>query len=438
MAEDLEVSPSYVALMERNQRPVTAEMLLRLAATYAVDIAEFGGGSASDVSDRLSDILRDPMFADIDLGGTDAADVASGYPGIADAILRLHAAYREGEMALADRNKQAPSGPDPVAEARYFLGARKNFFPAVDEQAERLATTAEESGGLTQHLEKQHGFEVRRLPRDVMVGAIRRLDHHRRELALDETLDGATRHFQVALQLAYLQLGDAIEAALAEGAFQSENGRRLARRALANYAAAAIIMPYRDFQHTAEERRYDIEALSRRFGASFEQTAHRLTTLQKRGQEGVPFFFIRVDAAGNISKRLDGAGFPFARHGGSCPLWSVHHAFRTPRQIIPEWLELPGGERFFSIARTVTAGGGAYGAPRAERAIALACAEQHAKKLVYTDDPSVSPTRPTPIGVTCRLCHRTKCAARAEPPIGRPVAEDVFRRPVAPFAFTDE
>ncbi|MEM7739689.1 MAG: short-chain fatty acyl-CoA regulator family protein [Pseudomonadota bacterium] len=438
MADDLEVSPSYVALMERNQRPVTAEMLLRLASTYAVDIAEFGSGNASDLSARLNDVLRDPMFADIDLGGTEAADVAAGYPGVADAILRLHAAYRQGELALADREKQAPAGPDPVAEARYFLGARKNFFPSVDDQAERLAASVETSGGLTQHLNKKHGFEVRRFPRDVMAGAIRRLDHHRRELALDETLDGATRRFQIALQLAYLQLDDAIEAALSEGAFRSENGRRLARRALANYAAAAIIMPYRDFQSTAEERRYDIEALSRRFRASFEQTAHRLTTLQRRGQEGVPFFFIRVDAAGNISKRLDGAGFPFARHGGSCPLWSVHHAFRTPRQIVTEWLELPGGERFFSVARTVTAGGGAYGAPRAERAIALACAEKHASRLVYTDEQALLPSNATPIGVTCRLCHRTKCAARAEPPIGRPVAEDIFRRPVAPFAFTDE
>ena len=438
MAEDLEVSPSYVALMERNQRPVTAEMLLRLASTYAVDIADFAGGGANDLSDRLNDVLRDPMFTDIDLGSTDAADVAGGYPGIADAILRLHAAYREGELALAERTKQAPSGPDPVAEARYFLGARKNFFPSVDDHAERLAALATDNGGLTAHFKKTQGFEVRLLPRDVMAGAIRRLDHHRRELVLDETLDGATRRFQVALQLAYIQLSDAIEATLAEGAFQSENGRRLARRALANYAAAAIIMPYREFQQTAEERRYDIEALSRRFGTSFEQTAHRLTTLQKHGQEGVPFFFIRVDAAGNISKRLDGAGFPFARHGGSCPLWSVHHAFRTPRQIVPEWLELPGGERFFSVARTVTAGGGAYGAPRAERAIALACAEEHAKKLIYTDDPGLAPSRPTPIGVTCRLCHRTGCAARAEPPIGRPVAEDMFRRPVAPFAFTDE
>jgi predicted transcriptional regulator len=276
------------------------------------------------------------------------------------------------------------------------------------------------------------------MPDSVMSGAMRRLDHHRSELLLNETMDGATQTFQIALQLAYLQVGNAIEAALNEGSFASENGRRLAKRSLANYAAGAIIMPYTAFLRGAEELRYDLEALARRFGASFEQTAHRLTTLQKAGQQGVPFFFIRVDAAGNVSKRLDGAGFPFARHGGSCPLWSVHRAFKTPRQIIPEWLELPGGERFFSISRTVTAGGGSYNSPRIERAIALTCTAEHAERLLYSNDPGLSPNRATPIGVACRLCHRTACEARAEPPIGRPIADDAYRRPNAPFAFTDD
>jgi predicted transcriptional regulator len=197
-------------------------------------------------------------------------------------------------------------------------------------------------------------------------------------------------------------------------------------------------MPYGRFQPAAEDLRYDLEGLSRRFGASFEQTAHRLTTLQRQGQEGVPFFFIRVDAAGNVSKRLDGAGFPFARHGGSCPLWSVHRVFRSPRQVVPEWVELPGGDRFFSISRTVTSGGGSFGAARVERAIALACAEEHAHRIIYSDAPSLSSETATPIGVACRLCHRAACIARAEPPIGRPVADDTYRRPGTPFAFTDE
>jgi XRE family transcriptional regulator, fatty acid utilization regulator len=149
----------------------------------------------------------------------------------------------------------------------------------------------------------------------------------------------------------------------------------------------------------------------------------------------VPFFFLRVDEAGNVSKRLDGAGFPFARHGGGCPLWNVHQAFRTPRRIVTQWLELPDGQRFFSIARTVTAGGGGYGKPRVERAIALGCAAEHAGKLIYAagQDEALA----TPIGVTCRICHRTECTARSAPPIGRQILADDLHRTSAPFGFSD-
>ena len=269
-----------------------------------------------------------------------------------------------------------------------------------------------------------------------MVGSVRRLDRHHREILLDDELDNASQNFQLALQLAYLELGDEVDAVLGDGSFATENGERLTRRALAGYAAAALLMPYGAFARAVEARRYDVEALSRQFGASFEQTAHRLTTLQKPGDERVPFFFIRVDEAGNVSKRLDGAGFPFARHGGGCPLWNVHQAFRTPRQIVTQWLELPDGQRFFSIARTVTAGGGGFGKPRVERAIALGCAAEHAERLIYTQD-HAGPDTATPIGVTCRLCHRSECTARSAPPIGRQILADDIRRTSAPFGFSD-
>ena len=371
MAGDLGISPSYVALMERNQRAITAEMLLRLATTYQIDLAGLGGGDEDALATRLGDIMRDPLFSDIDLAPMESEDVATGYPGVAEALARVYTAYRESQIALADQGTEQSVAADPVAEARRFLTARRNTFPSLDDQTERLARTMEETGGPRAYLEKHHGLTVRRLPSDVMSGAVRRLDYHRRELVLDETLDAASRTFNLCLQVAYLELQNAMDAVLAEGDFETDNARNLTRRSLANYAAGALMMPYRAFVKAAEARRYDLEALARQFGASFEQIAHRLTTLQKPGQEGVPFFFIRVDAAGNVSKRLDGAGFPFARHGGSCPLWSVHEAFKAPRKLITQWIELPDGERFFSIARTVTAGGGAYGAARIERAIAL-------------------------------------------------------------------
>jgi hypothetical protein len=442
MATDLEVSPSYIALLERNHRPLTAELLLRLAQTYDLDVASLASNDSAEELARLQAVLKDPIFADLDVPALETADVATNFPGVTEAILRLHTAYQEAQLALADRGVETgPSGEgaadafDPVAESRRFLAARRNSFPALDEAAERLAQAVAGHESLTAYFRERHDLKVRRVPPKVMVGSTRRLDWHRREILLDDELDNASQNFQLALQLAYLEMGKPIDAVMKEGVFASESGERLTRRALAGYAGAAILMPYSAFAKAVEARRYDVEALARQFGASFEQTAHRLTTLQKSGQERVPFFFIRVDEAGNVSKRLDGAGFPFARHGGGCPLWNVHQAFRTPRQIVTQWLELPDGQRFFSIARTVTAGGGGFGRPRVERAIALGCAAEHAHKLVYAQHRGDE--TPTPIGVTCRLCHRTDCVARSAPPIGRQILPDDIRRTSAPFGFSD-
>lgn len=446
MAADLEVSPSYIALLERNHRPLSAEMLLRLSQTYKMDMTALAGDGGSDDAARLQAVLKDPMFGDIDLPSLETADVTTNFPGITEALLRLYTAYQEEQLALADRGAegrpsatdQGPDAADPVAESRRFLAARRNSFPSLDDAAERLAQAVSAHDNIAGYLKARHNLRVRRLPSNFMVGSVRRLDWHRKELLLDDSLDTASQVFQVALQLAYLEMREEVDAVASEGSFASESGERLTRRALASYAAAALLMPYTAFAKAVEARRYDVEALGRQFGASFEQTAHRLTTLQKPGHERVPFFFIRVDPAGNVSKRLDGAGFPFARHGGGCPLWSVHQAFRTPREIVTQWLELPDGQKFFSIARTVTAGGGAYGTPRVERAIALGCAAEHAGKLIYTQDrPGLGVETATPIGVTCRLCHRTECTARSAPPIGRQILADDIRRTGAPFGFSD-
>jgi XRE family transcriptional regulator, fatty acid utilization regulator len=438
MAADLNVSASYIALLERNHRPVSAEMLLRLAQTYKIDMATLTASGGVDETRRLQGVLKDPMFADIDLPSLEVADVTTNFPGVTEALLRLYTAYREEQLALADRGAAEASSStepsDPVAEARRFLEARRNCFPMLDDAAERLAQAVAQHDGFGAYFRTRHDLRVRRIPPDVMVGSTRRLDRHRREVLLSDELDNASQTFQLALQLAYLELSAEVDS-LASEAAASESGDRLIRRALASYAAAAILMPYGAFARAVEVRRYDVEALGRQFGASFEQVAHRLTTLQKPGQERVPFFFIRVDEAGNVSKRLDGAGFPFARHGGGCPLWNVHQAFRSPRRIITQWLELPDGQRFFSIARTVTAGGGGYGKPRVERAIALGCAAEHATRLIYTEGRETE--APTPIGVTCRICHRTECTARSAPPIGRQILPDDIRRTSAPFGFSD-
>ncbi len=196
------------------------------------------------------------------------------------------------------------------------------------------------------------------------------------------------------------------------------------------------MMPYRPFLESAKPLRYDIDALTYEFQVSYEQVAHRLTTLQKPGAEGVPFFFIRVDRAGNVSKRLDGAGFPFARHGGACPLWNVHKAFDRPGDVLVQRIELPDGERYVSVARTVISGGGSFDAPRITRAVALCCADSRAGELTYAD--RLDPAEATPIGIACRFCHRPQCIARSAPPMGRELRFDHYRQSGVPFAFADE
>ena len=444
MAADLDISPSYVALLERNHRPLSAELLLRLAQTYAIDMSTLADNGSDDAV-RLQNVLKDPIFADIELPSLETTDVVTNFPGIAEAFLRLYTAYQEEQLALADRGADARRAgskdmetSDPVAEVRRFLGARRNSFPLLDDAGERLSQAVKGADGFTEYFAARHNLRVRRVPPEVMVGSTRRLDMHRKEILLDDEIDGASQSFQLALQLAYLELEKEIDTVLGEGNFATDAGKRLSRRALASYAAAATLMPYSAFARAVEARRYDVEALGRQFGVSFEQTAHRLTTLQKPGQERVPFFFIRVDEAGNVSKRLDGAGFPFARHGGGCPLWNVHQVFRTPRQIVTQWMELPDGQRFFSIARTVTAGGGGFGRPRIDRAVALACAAEHAGKLIYTQgEANLDAVAATPIGISCHVCQRAECTARSAPPIGRQILPDEVRRTSVPFGFSD-
>lgn len=441
MAEGLEISPSYVALMERNQRPVTADLLLKLAATYRIDIADLADGGTEELAARLRTVLKDPIFADIDVPAFDVEEIATSFPGFADALLRLHTSYGEEQLALAAIRESAHGTSalppnDPVAEARNFLAAQRNCFPAIDRHAGEVAERIGGYEALVGHLEKRYALQVRDVDPDVILGASRWHDAHRNQVLLSRSLDHASRRFQLTVQLGLLEASEPIDRALNEGHFSTENARVMTRRALVNYWAAAFLMPYGAFLAAARRLRNDVEALGCEFVASFEQVAHRLTTLQKPGEEGVPFFFIRIDQAGNVSKRLDSAGFPFARHGGGCPLWNVHSCFATPGRILTQKIELPDGQRFVSIARSVVSGGGRHNAPRAFRAVALACSEEHAAAVVYADELKSAPA--TPIGVACRLCHRPHCIARSAPPIGRELKPDIYRETGVPFAFADD
>ena len=263
---------------------------------------------------------------------------------------------------------------------------------------------------------------------------LRRYDRHRQTIFLSELLDQPGRSFQLAYQLGYFEQSRVIEDIVESSGLESEEAQRLCRVALANYFAAALLMPYAAFHKTAEATRYDIRLLGRRFGTSFEQVCHRLTTLQRPGARGIPFFLIRVDNAGNVSKRFSAAGFHFARFGGTCPRWNVHDAFRVPGEIYTQVVQMEDGTRYFSIARTVSRAGSGIGVPGDQYVVGLGCEIGHARKIVYSQGYDLDDERGAmPIGVNCRLCERLDCSQRAFPPLKHRLTVEDHVRGISPF-----
>jgi len=212
----------------------------------------------------------------------------------------------------------------------------------------------------------------------------------------------------------------------------------LCRTNLANYFAAAVVMPYARFLKEAEGSKYDIDLLCHRFGTSFEQTAHRLTTLQKPDARGIPFFFVRIDVAGNVSKRFSAGRFHFSQFGGACPLWNIHESFQTPGKTVTQMIQLPDETTYFSIAKMVSRSDGTYNAPAQKLAIGLGCDIAYAPRLVYAQKFNLETPQPTPIGINCYLCERPHCRQRAHAPLNKTLSFDERRRGVSLYTFEDE
>ncbi|MCC5995386.1 MAG: DUF2083 domain-containing protein [Oceanicaulis sp.] len=438
-AESLGVSASYLNLLERNQRPVTARVLLALAEAFDIDVRAFAAESDRQLLADLKEAAADPVLKGADLDQRDLSDLADAHPRAAEALARLYQAYRDTSAAAADLALRAEEGGagaglSPLEEVRNALDAAQNHFPALETGAEALRADLPEAvsleASLAARLKAAHGAAVRVYDDSVMAGALRRFDFHARKLLLSDSLTPSARAFHIAVTLVQLELGEMLDAEAARPAALGDEARDLYRASLASYAAAAVLMPYDAFYRAAESVRYDIDLLRRRFAASHEQVCHRLTTLNRPGARGIAFFMIRVDPAGNIAKRFGGGVLAFARSGGGCVRWRVHDAFRAPERTHVQGLELPDGSRFISIARAVERalpGGGA-----ALSAVALGCEAKEAGRLVY------APADFTPVGLSCRLCERSDCAERAHPPLQRRLRFDPHVRGAAPFAFAQD
>jgi XRE family transcriptional regulator, fatty acid utilization regulator len=448
MSAELDVSPSYLNLMERNQRPITVQVLIKLTDAYGIDPRDFMEMEGEQSVSEMEQILADPLFREAGVPRAEVRDAAENSPALLAAMARLYRAYsaaREateaGATAAADRDRAEPVlGESPIDRNRAILQEARNHFPELEDAAETFAAELPAAGGdlffaLSEHLRGRHGIRVRVLPLEVMGDRLRWYDHHRRQLMMSEAVEPPGRTFQAAYQLAFSQFGDLLNQIALRLEPTDELSRRLLRITLANYFAGALMMPYGRFQEAAELAGYDIEILAARFGASFEQVAHRLTTLGRASARGVPFFLLRVDIAGNVSKRFSSSRFPFANSGGTCALWNVHATFAEPGKILTQVIELPDGSQWFSIARTVRRSLTPFGAIEPRFAIGLGCDIKYARRLVYAKRLDFTAIEAAPIGINCRLCDRPACPQRAAPPALRPLSVDESMRSISPFTF---
>jgi len=447
MAQDLGVSPSYITLIESNQRPISAQLLVKLAQIYDFSPGDIDTNADLQLQSELAALAKDPVFGQ-SIPRAELEEVVGASPALARGVLALYGRYRDLAMAAsaddtpyADREKAEllEQTAKPVEDVREHFHGRSNYVASLDSLAEARAedlkiTRNEPQIVLSERLKSKFGYDVRIRTQDFLPHQLRLFDPHRKCLNLSERLDQSGRRFQIALTLARLEYADAIEEEVNAGNF-SEEARPLARESFASYFAAALLMPYGQFLKAAESERYDVQLLCQRFGASYEQVAHRLTTLQRPSARGIPFFFVRVDQAGNVSKRFSAGRFHFSRFGGSCPLWNIHNCFDAPDRVHTQIIAMPDGTTYFSLAKSELRHGSTYSAPAARLAIGLGCDIAYAPRLIYAKGLDIAQVKPVDIGVNCYLCERQSCASRAYPPLNRPFSFSDRVRGISSFSF---
>lgn len=449
LAQTLEISPSYLNQIEHDVRPLTVAVLLRITEVFGVDATFFSSQDDTRLVAELREVTMDRDL-DIDVDPTEVAEMVSAHPGLARAVVNLHRRYRITTAQLAAATEERFSDGSgsgsitmPHEEVRDYFYQRQNYLHELDTAAEDLTIKMRLHHGdlareLTRRLTEVHGVHINRRI-DLGDTVLHRFDPETKTLEFSNHLSLGQQVFKMAAELAYLEFGDLIDTLVEEGKFTSDESHTLARLGLANYFAAATVLPYRQFHDVAENFRYDVERLSSFYSISYETIAHRLSTLQRPSMRGVPFSFVRVDRAGNMSKRQSATGFHFSSSGGTCPLWNVYETFANPGKILVQIAQMPDGRNYMWVARTVERRAARYGQPGKTFAIGLGCELRHAHRLVYSEGLDVSGepgTVATPIGAGCRVCERDNCPQRAFPALGRALDLDEHRSTVSPYLVT--
>lgn len=462
LATTLGLSASYVNQIEHDQRPLTLAVLQKITKAFGVDATFFANEDSLRLLAEVQDVMADRDIWPTPVDVTELAELVRHHPAIARAMVDMHSRYRNvsDKLTLATEERlqgQAvlsitprgeifgrASGPEafsmPHEEVRDYFYARQNYVDVLDVQAEKLAEKLNLGATQIRHAEAilvdrltdKHNVTVT-YSRD-MGDTQHSFDPETKRLYVSAMMRPGQIAFRLATELAYLEAGPTIRSLVELGNFTSDASRRLASRGLATYWAAALLMPYGQFHASAEESRYDLEFLMREYGVGYETVCHRLSTLQRPSLRGVPFTFVRVDRAGNMSKRQSASGLHLSGSGGTCPLWNVYETFSYPGKIMRQIAQMPDGRTYLWVARTVNHHRSAWGNPGKMFAIGLGCELRHAQRTVYADGLDLEDTSAaTPIGSGCRLCPRTTCPQRAFPPIDRQVDIDAHRSSVSPY-----
>ena len=438
MATTLGISAAYVNMLEKNQRSLSVTVLMALSDQYGVDWRDLVADNSQAVLSEVRAAMQDPFFAEARPDLDELRSAISHAPAFVDSFLALYRSHHstlEKMMHLgSELMPESLVRASPGAAIHDFFRENGNHFEALERATEALAAeephdpyTAQQV--LQKRLLENHGYRVVTSPIESLPDTLRVWDEAERKIYLSEALDHQNRTFQLAHALCFIEFSDVLDAITGSTSFTSESHATRCHVELANYFAAAFLMPYDAFLDKAEETRYDLDRLAAAFAVSIEQAAQRLTTLQRDGRRGVPFFFLRIDKAGNVTKRFNATSFSIAEYGGACPVWNVHVAFRTPGVLLPQLVELPDGQQFFTISRTTERP--VYSMETQDRrlAIALGCESQHANRVIYASGLDLSPSgAASKIGINCHLCPRHNCGQRAYDPIVTELTTDTKRR----------
>ncbi|MEM9277791.1 MAG: short-chain fatty acyl-CoA regulator family protein [Pseudomonadota bacterium] len=443
MASQLDVSASYINLIERNQRPASLKFLITLSDNFGLNWRDFTKDTSGVALSDLRLITKDSVFGDALPDIEELRSALDGAPNLVNGFVNIYNAYRAYGERLAELNEFLSATEDTslgVEQSVHdFFRSNNNHFPKLEEAAEKVVSLASSDRDelyvtLREYLLEQLGVEVNVVRDEVLGTSLRYYNRENHQLILSDGLDHTNRVFQMAHMIAFIGHLDLLNQQMPKTILGNELAASRCRVELANYFAAAIMMPYEEFHAEALQLRYDIERLAARFSVSYEQVCHRLTTMQKPGKRGIPFFFLRIDRGGNVSKRFNVTPIQLARFGGACPKLDVHYSFRVPGRILTQILEMPDHSRYFTINRTVDRPSIRYTNEDKRLAVSIGCPVEYAPELVYgkSVDPSFTQMI-TEVGVNCRLCPRTGCEQRAHDPFHTSLKIDEDRRGITHF-----